>query len=116
MHDLHKARDLCGRQSGKWADSPHQPLDSCRVRICHQTNSPSEPGCGDHSPADCFAVQIFAISGGRFERMGKRVAEIQYLAQAGFAFVAAHHPRLNLYATWDHEIESLGVAIHKSLD
>ena len=50
---------------------------------------------GDHAPADGFAVQEAAVAGGGFERVAERVAEIQYLAQAAFAFVGADDPRLD---------------------
>jgi len=49
----------------------------------------AEESGGDHAPGDGFAVLVAAVLGDAFEGMGEGVAEIENLAEAGFAFIAA---------------------------
>jgi len=87
-----------------------------RLRSPKHAGSLRQPRRGDHAPAHGFPMQVGAVVGGRFKCVGKRVTEIQTLAQAGFAFVASHDTGLGADAAHNRKIERCRFSRRQTLD
>src|SRR5262249_11215747 len=93
------------RQRWERAYGTDQALDAHGICCREPADGLGQPCCSDQSPAYRFAVQQAPVTREGFERMAKRVAEVQSLSGAAFALVGTYDAALRGDASRENPVE-----------
>ena len=110
MHRFQQNRWRNARPRRQRAEPGNQRYNARNVFRASETELVSKKNRGHHAPRDSFAMLITTIMRNAFESVRKSVAEIQDLAQTGFALIAADDARLDLHIAGDERSKRVSVA------